>query len=219
MDKMIEVCHNEGVKLGGIFQRRKFSCANFTKSLVEENKFGKITMADAYLKYYRDAEYYKSADWRATWELDGGGAFMNQGVHGIDLINWMSGGIESVYARCETLQWDIDVEDTVPSVKNTPNVNSAEKEKEKLQEKAMALAEIGEAKYTIQRSKGLGENDADMMWLTTMNPKTRRLIKVTPDDIEHTTWMFDMLLGENLQARKEFISNNGIDYLDMADIS
>lgn len=112
MDKMIRVCHEEGVKLGGIFQRRKFSCANFTKSLVEENKFGKITMADAYLKYYRDAEYYKSADWRATWELDGGGAFMNQGVHGIDLINWMSGGIESVYARCETLQWDIEVEDT-----------------------------------------------------------------------------------------------------------
>ena len=67
----------------------------------------------------------------------------------------------------------------------------------------------------IQRSKGLGENEADMMALTTMNPDTRRLIKVTPDDIEHTTWMFDMLLGENLQARKEFISNNGIDYLDM----
>ena len=58
-----------------------------------------------------------------------------------------------------------------------------------------------------------------MMALTTMNPETRRLIKVTADDIEQTSWMFDMLLGENLQARKEFISNNGVDYLDMADIS
>ena len=86
-------------------------------------------------------------------------------------------------------------------------------------EKTRIMGMIGDKKCTIQRSKGLGENEADMMALTTMNPDTRRLIKVTPDDIEHTTWMFDMLLGENLQARKEFISNNGIDYLDMADIS
>ena len=86
-------------------------------------------------------------------------------------------------------------------------------------EKTKILGMIGDKKCTIQRSKGLGENEADMMALTTMNPETRRLIKVTADDIEQTTWMFDMLLGENLQARKEFISNNGIDYLDMADIS
>ena len=86
-------------------------------------------------------------------------------------------------------------------------------------EKTKILGMIGDKKCTIQRSKGLGENEADMMALTTMNPETRRLIKVTADDIEQTTWMFDMLLGENLQERKEFISNNGIDYLDMADIS
>ena len=86
-------------------------------------------------------------------------------------------------------------------------------------EKVKIMGMIGDKKCTIQRSKGLGENEADMMALTTMNPETRRLIKVTADDIEHTSWMFDMLLGENLQARKEFISNNGIDYLDMADIS
>lgn len=86
-------------------------------------------------------------------------------------------------------------------------------------EKIKIMGMIGDKKCTIQRSKGLGENEADMMALTTMNPETRRLIKVTADDIEQTTWMFDMLLGENLQARKEFISNNGIDYLDMADIS
>ena len=73
--------------------------------------------------------------------------------------------------------------------------------------------------YDIKRSKGLGENEADMMALTTMNPETRRLIKVTADDIEQTTWMFNMLLGDDLQGRKDFISNNGVDYLDMADIS
>ncbi len=86
-------------------------------------------------------------------------------------------------------------------------------------EKVKILDMIGNKKCTIQRSKGLGENEADMMALTTMNPETRRLIRVTPDDVEQTTWMFDMLLGENLQERKEFISNNGIDYLDLADIS
>lgn len=86
-------------------------------------------------------------------------------------------------------------------------------------EKVKILDMIGRQKYTIQRSKGLGENEADMMSLTTMNPETRRLIKVTPDDIEQTAWMFNMLLGEDLQGRKEFITNNGVDYLDMADIS
>ncbi|MGN0594754.1 MAG: type IIA DNA topoisomerase subunit B [Hominimerdicola sp.] len=86
-------------------------------------------------------------------------------------------------------------------------------------EKVKILGMIGNQKYTIQRSKGLGENEADMMSLTTMNPETRRLIKVTPDDIEQTAWMFNMLLGEDLQGRKDFITNNGIDYLEMADIS
>lgn len=86
-------------------------------------------------------------------------------------------------------------------------------------EKVKILNLIGDKKFTIQRSKGLGENDAEMMALTTMNPETRRLIKINPDDIEHTAFMFDMLLGDNLPARKEFISNNGVDYLEMADIS
>ena len=86
-------------------------------------------------------------------------------------------------------------------------------------EKVKILDMIGNKKFTIQRSKGLGENEADMMALTTMNPETRRLIKVTADDIEQTSWMFNMLLGDDLQGRKDFISNNGIDYLDMADIS
>lgn len=87
------------------------------------------------------------------------------------------------------------------------------------QEKAHALAQIGDAKYTIQRSKGLGENEPDMMWLTTMNPETRRLIRVTPSQAQETSDMFDLLLGDNLAGRKEFIAENGSRYLEMADIS
>ncbi len=87
-------------------------------------------------------------------------------------------------------------------------------------EKADALEEIGNAKYTIQRSKGLGENDADMMWLTTMNPKTRRLIKVEPDNVEELiAEKFELFLGDNLQDRKDFIAENGHLYIDLADIS
>lgn len=87
-------------------------------------------------------------------------------------------------------------------------------------EKQDALREIGDRKCTIQRSKGLGENEADMMWLTTMNPKTRRLIKVEPDySPEAVADKFDLLLGDNLQGRKDHIAENGYMYLDLADIS
>jgi DNA gyrase subunit B len=85
-------------------------------------------------------------------------------------------------------------------------------------EKAEALAEIGEARYTIQRSKGLGENEPDMMWLTTMNPETRRLIRIRPDDVEHMNDTFELLLGDNLQGRKEYIAENGYQYLELADV-
>ncbi|MCM1544361.1 MAG: toprim domain-containing protein [Ruminococcus sp.] len=86
-------------------------------------------------------------------------------------------------------------------------------------EKADALAEIGNAKYTVQRSKGLGENDADMMNLTTMNPATRRLIKIEPSDVEATVEKFDLLLGDNLSGRKDYIANFGHLYIDMTDVS
>ena len=86
-------------------------------------------------------------------------------------------------------------------------------------EKANILSRIGKEKYTIQRSKGLGENDPEMMWLTTMNPESRRLIKVNPEDVEHTAAVFDLLLGDNLAGRKEHIALHGVEYLDDLDLS
>lgn len=87
-------------------------------------------------------------------------------------------------------------------------------------EKVDVLEQIGNAKYTIQRSKGLGENDADMMWLTTMNPKTRRLIKVEPDNVHSLMEeRFELFMGDDLQGRKDFIAENGHMYIDLADIS
>ena len=86
-------------------------------------------------------------------------------------------------------------------------------------EKADIVSGLGGAKATINRSKGLGETDPDMMWMTTMNPETRRLIKVMPEEAEHMSQMFDLLLGDDLAGRKNHIAENGYLYLDMADIS
>ena len=86
-------------------------------------------------------------------------------------------------------------------------------------EKNEIVASLEGKKYDVQRSKGLGENDPEMMALTTMNPDTRRLIKVLPEDVERTAQVFDLLLGDNLQGRKDHIADNGHKYLDLADIS
>ena len=86
-------------------------------------------------------------------------------------------------------------------------------------EKADILGQISSKKPLIQRSKGLGENDPEMMALTTMSPATRRLIKVMPEDVERTAYFFDLLLGDDLQGRKSHIADNGYKYLELADIS
>ena len=86
-------------------------------------------------------------------------------------------------------------------------------------EKADILKELEGKKVNIQRSKGLGENDPEMMWLTTMNPETRRLVKVLPADVAETARVFDLLLGDNLAGRKDYIAENGYKYMDMIDVS
>ena len=86
-------------------------------------------------------------------------------------------------------------------------------------EKADILKELSGKKVNIQRSKGLGENDPEMMWMTTMSPETRRLIRVLPEDAEETARVFDLLLGDNLSGRKDYIAENGYKYLDMIDVS
>ncbi len=86
-------------------------------------------------------------------------------------------------------------------------------------EKADILKKLEGKKVNVQRSKGLGENDPEMMWMTTMSPETRRLIRVLPEDAEETARVFDLLLGENLSGRKDYIAENGYKYLDMIDVS
>ena len=112
IDEMLKACRDANVKLGVIFQRRTSSMWEGIKEAVDAGRLGKMVLGDAYLKYYRSQEYYDSGDWRGTWELDGGGALMNQGVHMIDLLRWIMGPVDTVYAHADHLVRNIDVEDT-----------------------------------------------------------------------------------------------------------
>ncbi len=116
---VIRTVERTGAKMQCIFQRRMMPVAIAVKEAVAAGKFGKICLAGADLRYYRDQAYYNSASWRGTWELDGGGALMNQGVHGIDLILWMLGdAVETVCGSAKTVARSIPVEDTAAAVLN-----------------------------------------------------------------------------------------------------
>ena len=112
LDEIIEAVRINGVTMGCVFQTRYEDDALTVKKAVKEGKFGKLFLAGASLKYYRTKEYYQSSNWKGTMKMDGGGALMNQGIHGIDLLLWIMGEVQSVYARCETFVHNIEAEDT-----------------------------------------------------------------------------------------------------------
>ncbi len=115
-DKLIAVAEQSDRKATCIFQNRFLNQTRLVKQAVEDGLLGKLVMGDAYIKWYRSQEYYDSGDWRATWDLDGGGCLMNQGVHYVDLLQWLMGPVASVYAVCDTLAHDIKVEDVAAAV-------------------------------------------------------------------------------------------------------
>ncbi len=116
MDQMIKAAERNNVRLGCIFQRRTLQASKLVKKALEDGLLGKLVAGDCYQKYYRSPAYYKTAGWRGTWELDGGGALMNQAVHGIDLLLWLMGEAESLFSYSDTLVREIEVEDTSMSV-------------------------------------------------------------------------------------------------------
>jgi UDP-N-acetyl-2-amino-2-deoxyglucuronate dehydrogenase len=112
-DALISECEKAGVKLGVFFQDRVSEGIVKLKQLVDQGTIGRPLLASARVRWYRPAEYYTGSKWRGTWELDGGGALMNQGVHTIDLLLWLLGPVSKVYARAVTALHRIEVEDTV----------------------------------------------------------------------------------------------------------
>lgn len=116
MDEMIACVRECGVKMGCVYQLRYAPGPTAVKQYVEKNDLGKLLFGRVYAQNYRSADYYKSATWRATWDLDGGGCLMNQGVHALDLLRSVMGDVTRVTACCKTLSHEIDVEDTAVAI-------------------------------------------------------------------------------------------------------
>ena len=113
IDELVAACAQNDVRLGGIFQARFGAGARALQAAVDAGRFGRLAWASAYVPWFRDADYYASASWRGTWNLDGGGALMNQSIHAIDLLLWLAGDWHEVSARCSNaLHAGIEVEDT-----------------------------------------------------------------------------------------------------------
>lgn len=112
IDRVITAADKAGVLLGCIFQSRFADGPRAVRQAVEQGRFGKLVLGDAYIKWYRSKEYYGSGRWRGTWKIDGGGALMNQGIHQIDLLLWFMGPAKRVYARTATVAHEgLEVED------------------------------------------------------------------------------------------------------------
>src|SRR5262245_50885466 len=112
-DALIAACEEAGVKLGVFFQDRVAPDIFKLKELIDAGRLGKLILASGQVKWYRSTGYYKNSRWRGTWALDGGGALMNQGIHTVDLLLWLIGAVDTVWAKGSTSLHDIDVEDTL----------------------------------------------------------------------------------------------------------
>jgi len=111
-DSIITECEKQGVKLGTIFPSRFHDSSVQMRKAIDQGRFGRLTLGDAYVKWYRTQEYYDSGAWRGTWKLDGGGALMNQAVHTVDLLSWLMGPVAEIQAQTATLAHKrIEVED------------------------------------------------------------------------------------------------------------
>lgn len=116
-DQIIAACERSGVKLATVFQSRFSPHNRALKAAIDAGRLGRLVLGDAYVKWFRSQAYYDNGAWRGTWEVDGGGALMNQAIHQIDLLQWMMGDVESVYGQTGTLAHErIDVEDTAAAV-------------------------------------------------------------------------------------------------------
>lgn len=116
LDRMTEACERNGVVLSSIAQSRFTNGVQMAKQALEDGLLGRLVCADIYMKYNRTQEYYDSGGWRGTKAVDGGGALMNQGIHGVDLLLYLAGDVKSVYAVSKTLARRIEVEDTLSAV-------------------------------------------------------------------------------------------------------
>ena len=112
-DAIIQACDENGVLLSPVFQSRFTRPVQLVKDAMKKGRFGRMVLASAQVRWFRDAAYYSSSDWRGTWKLDGGGALMNQSIHAVDMLLYINGAPEEVFAFAGTLSHSIEVEDNL----------------------------------------------------------------------------------------------------------
>ena len=112
MEEITEAVEKNNIQLCVISQQRFADAITMAKNAIDKGELGELVSGDVYMKFFRSQEYYDSSAWRGTWAMDGGGAMMNQGIHGIDLLQYLMGNVRSVMSMCKTLARDIEVEDT-----------------------------------------------------------------------------------------------------------
>lgn len=115
-DTLIAKADEKNLKLGVVSQLRFSPGIQQVKHAMDAGVLGKLYCADLYMKFHRSQDYYDSSDWRGTWAMDGGGALMNQGIHGVDLLQYLAGPVDNIFARAKTLARKIEVEDTLSAV-------------------------------------------------------------------------------------------------------
>ncbi len=176
-DQIIEACDAADVRLCAIFNSRFTESTQLVKSTIESGRFGKLTLGDAYIKWYRSQEYYDSGGWRGTWDLDGGGALMNQSIHAIDLLQYFMGPVKAVQAFTDTLAHErIEVEDAAVAALRFENG-------------ALGVIEGTTAAYPGMLKK-------------TEISGTHGTVVLAEEDI--VTWEFDPELPEDAEIREKF---------------
>jgi predicted dehydrogenase len=122
VDRIVAAAMRGGGMLAGVFQSRFGRGAQVLKKAIEEGRFGRLTLCSAYIKWWRAQSYYDSSTWKGTWKMDGGGALMNQGIHAVDLLQWLAGLPEEVAAFSGTLaHTGVEAEDTLSATLRFPN--------------------------------------------------------------------------------------------------
>lgn len=176
-DQIIQACDEAGVRLCAIFNSRFTEGCQLVKQTIDSGRFGVLTLGDAYIKWYRTQEYYDSGGWRGTWDLDGGGALMNQSIHAIDLLQYFMGPFKTVQAFTDTLAHErIEVEDVAVAVLRFENG-------------ALGVIEGTTAVYPgfLKRTEISG---------------SKGTVVLEEEDI--TTWEFDPELPEDAEIRQRF---------------
>jgi predicted dehydrogenase len=120
-DRLLAAAKAHGVQVAAIFNRRYIPALKATKRAVEEGLLGDLLVADMYYKSYRTQEYYDDSGWRGTWEVEGGAALINQGIHGVDLLRWVAGPVARVFGYADHLRRDIEADDTTAAVARYAN--------------------------------------------------------------------------------------------------